>query len=487
MRRCLLLHSCYASLRPLTKVVPRRRPPYTLSSFARLVSTMPPAGVSTDPASSTQPARVSAASVHSSPAPAPLVLHFDVNQTLILADSVQAVTAEAATNMICADHAWGSAADAHWQLVHSELSIEQPQPTSSSSLSSPLVTYSDWLEKVHPATRRLPELSVEENRERKATRADLRSRFTEAGQPGAPLAPTCRRLDALTRLPDSPLLERWPTRSYYILPAFYLFALWLQHTRRAFMLLFRTFGQDIPDVQREWNHFCAGRHPAFPFVSLDGSGRRSETERYVDAEGVLAQADRMPHATSAIGEGGAAGQKEERNLIDRRLSDANCGYGYRTGDTADDSHLLIGAVPHASLPDSLTLPLTHSDWTHLTAHSSLTAMSAYLAHMQSQQATLAIRDFHAYWEGRGRSAGSGKVILVDKAAAAAEGEPARVRAVFFDDTLHDNIVDARAMDGAALTADEARRYGVVLHHARCLRIVQQPNYFIRVLQEAEAE
>ena len=400
---------------------------------------------------------------------------------------MQAVTAEAATNMICADHAWGTA-EPQWRLAHSELSIEQPQPASSSP---PLVTYSDWLESVHPATRRLPELSVEQNRERKATRADLRSRFTEASEPGAALAPTCRRLSALTRLPASPLLERWPTRHYYILPAFYLFVLWLQHTRRAFALLFRTFGQDIPDVQREWNHFCAGRHPAFPHVKLDGSGRRSETERYVTADGVLPQPDRTPHATGAAGEGGVVGEADERNVIDRRLSDANCGYGYRTGDAADESHLLIGAVPHAPLPDSLALPLSDSEWTHLTAHSSFAAMAAYLQRMQSAQATVAIRDYHAYWESRGRAAGSGKVLLVDRAAAAAaaaaEGEPLRVRAVFFDDTLHDNIVDARTMDGAALTAQQARRYGVVLHHARCLRILQQPDYFIRVLQEAEAE
>lgn len=51
----------------------------------------------------------------------------------------------------------------------------------------------------------------------------------------------------------------------------------LKKQKREFSVVFRTFGADLPDVNREINAFCAGEHPCFngrnnmPIVKFDGS------------------------------------------------------------------------------------------------------------------------------------------------------------------------------------------------------------------------
>ena len=235
-------------------------------------------------------------------------------------------------------------------------------------------------------------------------------------------------------------------------------------------------------MQEEWNRFCEGLHPAFPHVRLDGSGDVSETERYVDAGGVRGEVDRL----SEGGSGGRRGGRDERNVIDRRLYDVNCGYAFRTGGGVGESHLLMGVMPSQTLPSTLTFPLS-GEWEGLTAHSSFEGMARYLSQMEERQVTMAVRDYHGYWEAQRRAEGSGKVVVVDRGDG--EGERGsggvRVRAMVFDDSLHENIVDVRDVEGVRMSVEEARACGVVVHHARCLHILQQPDYFIRVLTEAE--
>ena len=403
-----------------------------------------------------------------------MLLCFDVNQTIILADTATGASAAAATSMICSDHAWGRITPDGWQLTHPTLSIDPPSPSASPSL----ITYSDYLETVHPALRKHPSLSLEEGRLRKSKRAALRARFTEPDQPGHALRADFERLSTRAALPSGVSAGGWGRDEYYLLPSFLLFILWLQHLGRRFVVAFRSFGSDLPTVRTEWNAFCAGDHPAFPGVRLDGSGQRSETERYVDDRGALAQPNRQPSGAR----GADSGDKDPHNLIDRRLDDAHCGCALRTGTGPHDSHLLVGALLTEPLPSDLPLPLTGTDLAHLTLHSSFSSIAAFFASALPSERTLAIRDHYQHWEERRRAVDSGKLLLVDT-----HCEPDSVRCVMFDDSLHENIVDVRGSDGRVMTAEEAKRWGVIVHHARCLLILDHPNYFIRVLQEAEED
>ena len=414
-----------------------------------------------------------------------------MNQTLILCDSAQSVTAADAINMLLADHAWGEVTSpTTWRLTHPTLSISPPPTPPSSSPPSPLslLTYSDFLDSHHPSlSKRSPSLSPSALRQRKAERNRLRSHFTQPDQPGHSLHPTFRHLLSLTLIPPHLLRPNWPSPHYYLLPAFLLFILHLQHTHTPFLLAFRSFGHDLPHVQAEWNRFCVGEHPAFPYVRLDGSGRRSETERYVDGEGgVRREPDREEMGREE--EEVRGGRVDERNMVDRRLYDANCGYGWRTGDGVDDSHFLLGAMPSEELPSDLALPLP-PPFHGLIPHSSFTGIAAYLSSALAAQPTLAIRDYYPYWELNRRAPGTGKLLLVDteEEAEGREKGKGQVSAALFDDSLHDHIVDVRGSRGERLTAEEAARWGVVVHHARLLHILQEPDYFIRVLQRAQAD
>lgn len=59
-------------------------------------------------------------------------------------------------------------------------------------------------------------------------------------------------------------------RSLYILPSFFWCLLALKEAEADFGVVFRTFGDDIPEVSREYNAFCEGKHPLFPGAKMDG-------------------------------------------------------------------------------------------------------------------------------------------------------------------------------------------------------------------------
>lgn len=58
--------------------------------------------------------------------------------------------------------------------------------------------------------------------------------------------------------------------SYYVLPSFFRCLLALKEAEVDFGVVFRTFGEDIAAVSREYNAFCEGLHPLFPGVKMDG-------------------------------------------------------------------------------------------------------------------------------------------------------------------------------------------------------------------------
>lgn len=58
--------------------------------------------------------------------------------------------------------------------------------------------------------------------------------------------------------------------SFYVLPSFFECLSALKDAEADFGVVFRTFGDDISEVSREFNAFCEGAHPMFPGVKMDG-------------------------------------------------------------------------------------------------------------------------------------------------------------------------------------------------------------------------
>jgi len=57
---------------------------------------------------------------------------------------------------------------------------------------------------------------------------------------------------------------------------------------REFAIVFRTFGTDMDNVQRELNLFCEGKHPLYPNVRFDGSGTSQDLRLHKENCGRIA-------------------------------------------------------------------------------------------------------------------------------------------------------------------------------------------------------
>lgn len=181
-----------------------------------------------------------------------LVLHFDVNQTIVLNDTVKNQTVSDVINYLLAEEAWGfeeySESGARWVAMGEAgecLMVDRPSGS---------ITYLEYLEKVHPG------------RAGKKRREQLAGRFTEIGAPGEILREVYQKLFNLA------LPAGGDASAICVLPAFYHFLVELRRRSRTFSVVFRSFGEDLPNLVEDFNAFCEGRKEGFLGVHFDGTG-----------------------------------------------------------------------------------------------------------------------------------------------------------------------------------------------------------------------
>jgi len=185
-----------------------------------------------------------------------LLLYFDVNNTVLLADTLTGAGAEDLINMTLAGCAWGvnmTRQDGKevWVCVC-------PDPTTAQPWQG-LISYTEFVVRVNPfpASGSPEEMETVKQKRRQALRS-----FTLEGEPGWGMRPHHDRLMQALRLRGDNVL----------LPSFYSLLQDLKRAGRSFSVVFRSFGIDIDAaVEREFNDFCQGRHPLFPGLVLDGS------------------------------------------------------------------------------------------------------------------------------------------------------------------------------------------------------------------------
>lgn len=167
-----------------------------------------------------------------------LVLHFDVNKTIVPVDSATGETVEAALNIYLSGLAWGKDREGEWHSSRRELS--------SSPCDANDVSFYKFEEK-----RLLPHIS----RDRAALRYHLTS-FTDRPQ-GTNFKPFYNSLLEKLKwtLPYEENVHKEITvpgtqscRYHFILPAFYKLLNHLVSEERDFAVIFRTFGSDAKSV-----------------------------------------------------------------------------------------------------------------------------------------------------------------------------------------------------------------------------------------------
>jgi hypothetical protein len=247
-----------------------------------------------------------------------LVLHFDINKTIIMSDPVSNIGVDKMLNSLLSECTWGVPTQSQ-SLPHSQsLSLSQPQTgvhqtqgqgddelwhpedwklcSSEPSDVSPVpsaVTYGEFLENYCTKTVTRDQ--------RKA----LKTAFTAQGGAGEHCVGTLQRLREAMTIPAevcvdnekyisdsgsgggsggvggaegkplSEVLDLLQSRQYHIVPSFLRLISHLDRNNVDFRIIFRTFGVDVARVAAEFNMFCEGRHPVFnrlDSVVSDGIG-----------------------------------------------------------------------------------------------------------------------------------------------------------------------------------------------------------------------
>eukprot|EP00667_Euglena_gracilis_P012743 EG_transcript_13094 len=351
--------------------------------------------------------------------PARLVLHLDINKTLVMSDPVQGVSLPKMVNALLSECCYGTHAPLPATVEPGALPAlaktwHPAPPLEPSAEPLPgLVTYGDFLED----TLRMP----------KPDRNELKGAFTNPGGVGEVFRPFYHELLDKMRLPPGTVLpggdpDAEGDRYCFLLPSFFRLVLSLRG--RDVTLVFRTFGTELAPVAAEYNAFCAGAHPLYPAVRLDGTGGAEDWRLHA------------PHATG----------KFHRTATD----------------------CLLAFVDAAGLVDVAEGPRQIWDALH--------------ARIAAGCRAIGIRDHWAYWAAEGESDASGKLLLVD----ASNPAPA-YHHIVFDDNVHwgrYHIVDVRDRTTGQTIPYEAaiNRWVVKVEPLLCIR---DPDYFVKALQRCE--
>ncbi|CAM9857594.1 unnamed protein product, partial [Hapterophycus canaliculatus] len=338
--------------------------------------------------------------------------------------------------------------------------------------------------------------------------------FTEDGQPGFDLRMEYRRLEQSLSLPEavksSPLAEGAGLagrESFYLLPSFFRCLLALKEAAVDFGVVFRTFGDDIVGVSREFNAFCEGTHPLFPGAKMDGSDGRGDFRINLGrAEGTTSGGGSTSTSTStstsrkscsSYGTIGSFFRDEEGAALVMGTLDLDLDLDLDSDHPADrrkvrsvlleqkghavyrsitDIHHAVcervGALesPPASAPAELavhSLPgLPRAADPPSRSSSSVEAAAAVAGHEEREKIDgrcLALRDYYPFWRENLEAAVAGKLLPVDLC-----GNP-KVWPILFDDNIGRpgsscgaHIVDARDADtGRPVSFDTALRRHLV--------------------------
>ncbi|KEG11630.1 putative ubiquitin ligase [Trypanosoma grayi] len=178
-----------------------------------------------------------------------LVVHMDINKTIIQVDSAGGRSMEDVLNSNIAANVWGRHDGDKW--------VAMMGPHQAGDRTG-LVTYDEYVDSVHTEPMGMQELPKAERdrvwRDISASRRAVLRTFTHAGQPGEDYK---HHIDEQRKV-----LAAAPNHS--IIPSFFRFVNTLSELNWSFTLIFRTFGNDLSNVLREWRQFVFGEHTCKP-------------------------------------------------------------------------------------------------------------------------------------------------------------------------------------------------------------------------------
>jgi len=182
-----------------------------------------------------------------------LVIHFDVNNTILVADPVSNIDTKQAVNTYLAGAYWGKEVNGMWEFSsmskEGKLTLACPEDAEESSYK--------YLER----TMQGEGVSREKFKE-----AIGRFSSEERGQIAAEWCDKIiASLTAPTDLKDTPFaFEHDGIWYHYIIPSFWKLLASLSDEGRDFAIVVRTYGTDGPEIAKAIAAFAQGKHPEYP-------------------------------------------------------------------------------------------------------------------------------------------------------------------------------------------------------------------------------
>lgn len=196
-----------------------------------------------------------------------LFLHFDVNETILVGDEAGSDTRQDSINKMIAKSAFVKIPESFGGDTHSyqptnwmdgtpiELKPESAVPLQEdeSQQIPPLYTGWEWPSGTCPYYR---------TKLKKTAKI-----FTD--NYGYMFKPLYNHLNASVQSSNPKAAEEFPVLSH-MLPAFFDTIVALKETEQSFVLIFRTFGTDLPEIAEAVTAFANGKHPDYPFFHAPG-------------------------------------------------------------------------------------------------------------------------------------------------------------------------------------------------------------------------
>ena len=390
-----------------------------------------------------------------------LVLHFDVNETIMIGDPAGGDTFEDCLNKTLAKNAFirprptgdDTSPFGRWgEWAWHDGSPLDPEMREAGSAPPPILTAFEW-----------PEGCVPLYTVRALKKAHAKT-FTQPGSPGSIYRDLFEAMERALRVPTDggepvdPRLVGSDGVHYIVLPAFFHTLGELARQGRDFAVIIRTFGTDGPEIAEAINAWAEGKHPV-PHLR-DNGVRELALPRERLWKGTYDPADGSFRLTSSGAGADATG----------------------AGGEAEADAVSAGAAK--TLDEAAVMQLFESD----------------------EVRCMAIQDDYGWWSGHGQDPSTGKPLWFSPYRAFGGGgggggggsssdEEVLVHPIFFDDNIKndafDSIVSVRASTApgrpfAALAGEAIRRLqGIVLVRCPTLEAIQHHDWFLRQIAEAE--
>jgi hypothetical protein len=201
-----------------------------------------------------------------------LILHVDVNRTLIQIDPAGGKSLSDILNTNLTGICYGDVErDSHGDGTATQPPaqtkprwVPRAGPLDADSLKTPpRLSFGDFVDQVlvpKPAEelKSLPAAEAEARwKQITAARRSLKNVFTNPGNPGEQWRPEWEKMLRALKKPSG-------TGDWYVIPSFWNMVNALSDAEWPFTVVFRTFGSDLPEIIEEWEHFVGAKLEVLP-------------------------------------------------------------------------------------------------------------------------------------------------------------------------------------------------------------------------------